>query len=252
MNKKLIFEGGEPDINFDDILRDPIANKAALTAIVRGLASSSGPFSIYNASVYVANGDNAEAEAGYVMISGEILQVDAHETARTVGTDVYEYQKVTTFDTRGDKTFNDSSSQQTWAKYRAVLVNVASSSNPADELSTLRSLVSPLRTKVVGIGDWNMYTTGGGSGVSTILINHGIADYKKIRRVSGIIVNDADTNMWTIGFKNITTLAPQTGVGIITSTQIQLASLTGGLFDVSAYSSPPSSNRGFLTIEYIL
>ena len=38
MDKKLTFTGGEPDINWDDILRDPVANRAALTAVMEAFA----------------------------------------------------------------------------------------------------------------------------------------------------------------------------------------------------------------------
>lgn len=53
--------------------------------------------------------------AGWIMLAGELLRVNAH-----AGTNNY-FAKVSTFDSRGDKVFNDSSSQSTYQVNRGVL-----------------------------------------------------------------------------------------------------------------------------------
>lgn len=124
MDKKLTFTGGEPDLNIDDILRDPIANRAALFGLMLGLGVTTDCL-ISGAAVTVNAGVNAQVTAGYVWLNGEILQVDAATVSETLGSDLWEFQKQTTYDSNGDKTFNDGTPRQTWEKNRAILVNVA-------------------------------------------------------------------------------------------------------------------------------
>lgn len=59
--------------------------------------------------------------AGWIMLAGELLRVSAH-----AGSDNY-FTKVTTFDSRGNKTFKDASSNSTYEVNRGVL-NAASGS----------------------------------------------------------------------------------------------------------------------------
>lgn len=106
MNEKLTFSGGEPNINFDDIDRNNKANKAALIAAFRAYGDN-----------YIIQGVTGDPSitAGYVMLDGEILQVDAHTKTGT------HFVKVTTYDSAGDKTFNNGIARQTWAKNRATI-----------------------------------------------------------------------------------------------------------------------------------
>jgi hypothetical protein len=124
MDKKLTFAGGEPNINFDDILRDPIANRDALFGLMLGLGVTTDCI-ISGAVVFADPGVSGEVTDGYVWLNGEILQVDADSTLETEGTDLWEFQKVVTYDSNGDKTFNDLTPRQTWQKNRAILVNVS-------------------------------------------------------------------------------------------------------------------------------
>jgi hypothetical protein len=125
MDKKLTFLGGEPDINIDDLLRDPIANRAALFGLMLGLGVTTDCI-VSGAAVTVDPLVDADVSAGYVWLDGEILQVDAATVSETQGTDLWEFQKVVAYDSAGDKTFNDGTPRQTWQQNRAVLVNVGS------------------------------------------------------------------------------------------------------------------------------
>lgn len=106
MDKKLKFTGGEPNINFDDILRTPNATRDALIDIFRAFGDN-----------YIIQGvtGTTSITAGYVMLDGEILKVDAHTQTNT------HFVKVTTYEAGGDKTFNDSVARQTWQKNRATI-----------------------------------------------------------------------------------------------------------------------------------
>lgn len=106
MNEKLTFPGGEPNINFDDLNRNNKANKNALISALRAYGDN-----------YIIQGvtGTTSITAGYVMLDGEILQVDAHTKTGT------HFVKVTTYDSAGDKIFNDLTPRQTWAKHRATI-----------------------------------------------------------------------------------------------------------------------------------
>ena len=96
----------------------------------------------------------------------------------------------------------------------------------------------PLRQKVIEIGDWNMDST------VSIGVNHGIADFLKIRSVNVIIIPDDSS---------VTTSLPDTGdgrIGAITSTQIQLIRDVGSIYDSTDYDST-SFNRGFVTVGFV-
>lgn len=124
MDKKITFTGGEPDWNVDDVLRNSTADREALFGIARGLLGTTNA-RLSKAFVTVNTLVDAEVTDGYVWLDLEVLQVDAATVPETLGTGLWEFQKVVTYDSAGDKTFNDAIPRQTWQKNRAVLVNVA-------------------------------------------------------------------------------------------------------------------------------
>lgn len=104
-----------------------------------------------------------------------------------------------------------------------------------------------LRTKVVQIGDWNMDVDAVKS------IAHGMADFKKIRGLSGIFRHDNDAFYLPIPLINTSV---STGFdidyvkfGVITSTTIEVRRLNNGEFDSANYDSV-GYNRGWITITY--
>lgn len=122
MDKKLTFLGGEPNLNIDDILRDPVANRAALFGLLTGIAGATD--AKISVTTGITPGVEASTTAGYVWLNGEILQVEAATVPASLG-NLFEFQKVVTYDPNGDKVFNDAVPRQTWQKNRAELVNVA-------------------------------------------------------------------------------------------------------------------------------
>ncbi len=108
----------------------------------------------------------------------------------------------------------------------------------------------PILKKILEIGDWNMYVTGGGSGTGAKNVAHGIGDHKKIRNVFVIIRNDTD------GLYHPLQRGLNTGdtvlMGFLHSwsfSNIVLNSLTGGGFDSTSYNST-SYNRGWVYIKH--
>ncbi len=108
----------------------------------------------------------------------------------------------------------------------------------------------PILKKILEIGDWNMYITGGGSGASTKDVAHGIADYKKIRTVFVIIRDDSDDLY--LPLQRGVNPTDTTLSGFLhswNSANVVLNVLIGGGFDITLYNST-SYNRGWVTIEY--
>jgi len=106
---------------------------------------------------------------------------------------------------------------------------------------TGKVLVDGLYTKVLDIGDWNMDTT------PSLNVPHSIADFTKVRNITVLIRNDADTaysdfHSWEATQTTATTLA-------INATNVVMFRGTSGLFDSADYNST-SYNRGWITIQY--
>jgi len=215
MDKKLTYSGGEPNITIDNIMRDPIANRAALFGLLLGLGSTTD-LAISGAVVALDPLVDADVTAGYVWLNGEVLQVDAAMVSETEGTDLWEFQKVVTFDALGDKTFNDAIPRQTYQKNRAVLVNVASitgfdavnapslldtivdlkkSSTPQAKAGTDdNTVMTPAKVsdvldgvvwKKLQITNWNMGAD------ATKLIPHGLSDISDVVMCTAMILSDS-------------------------------------------------------------
>jgi len=255
MDKKLTFAGGEPNINFDDILRTPNANRDALIDVFRAFGD--------NYIIYGVEGTTS-ITAGYIMLDGEIVEVDAHTK-----TDDY-FVKVTTYESGGDKTFNDAVPRQTWQKNRAtisassgsleyataerlneriVTLNKASSAEAAaltidTKFITPKTLVDGLGrlTAEVEIGAWDM------EDLSLVSVAHGIADFTKIREVDVVVRNDAGTIHYPLSLYNNGDM--DGGVTEIGSTNFVLKCKPGGFFRTLDFSSG-AFNRGWITIKYL-
>jgi hypothetical protein len=97
-----------------------------------------------------------------------------------------------------------------------------------------------LNVKTIDIGDWDMDTN------QSTGVNHGLTG-SKIRAVTCLIRNDADTTLHDLNFTD------GTGTGAngwyATSTQVQMFIETDGIFDSVNYDAT-SFNRGFITIWY--
>lgn len=100
-----------------------------------------------------------------------------------------------------------------------------------------------LNTKVIDIGDWNMDATSGAG------VTHGLT-LSKIRSVSALIRNDADTIYYPLSGSGTALVGDvQMVIEGITATLVSLSRQTGGNFDNTAFDST-SYNRGWITIQY--
>jgi hypothetical protein len=102
---------------------------------------------------------------------------------------------------------------------------------------------------VEDLGDWDMNVSVGGD--VEIVVTHNIADYKKIRSITVVILDDTDS---TVRYFLIspagTGVVPQGAVVSISSASVLLRVLTGGRFDSATFDAT-SYNRGYMLIEAI-
>jgi len=90
--------------------------------------------------------------------------------------------------------------------------------------------------KILDIGNWDMDVN------PTISVAH-LLTQSKIRQVSFYIRDDVNTIHYSSDQPEIWST--------VTAANIVCNRLGGGIFDVTGFSTPPSSNRGYIVIEYI-
>ncbi len=187
---------------------------------------------------------------GWILLSGELIKVDAQGPFDEAvdGT----FTKVTTFDSRGTKTFLNGSINETYEKNRGVISGLggtlAFNANTFFDLSNQASSlpdtgVKILNKKIIEIGNWNMNTT------LSVSVAHGLSDASKIRTIDVMILADGVSIPEGPPIPLNTGTPTQGGLEPTTSSNIVLLRLASGLFDDVSFFSQ-SGNRGFITIEF--
>ena len=102
---------------------------------------------------------------------------------------------------------------------------------------------SPLLSKTIEIGQWNMDTTG------AVQMPHEVSDYRKIRFIKVHIRSDDDTSISDLMYS--ADGATASGAYVLRETLLQLYRHTGGLYDSATYNLTAGSfNRGWITLFY--
>ena len=101
------------------------------------------------------------------------------------------------------------------------------------------------KVKSIAIGDWNMDST------SSINVAHGLSatDYKKIKTISVMVRDDADSEYYRLDSINASTGAYRGGVDRVNSTNIVLIRTDSIGFDSTSFDST-SYNRGYILVTY--
>lgn len=195
---------------------------------------------------------------GWILLNSELIKVDAQGPFDEVvdGT----FIKVTTFDSRGTKTFLNGSINETYEKNRGIISGTGgtldfngktffSLTNQAafrDDTPSEQPLVT-LNKKVIEIGAWNMDTT------AAVVIAHGITglDVKKVRTTLAMIDDPTGSAVRPLNKMNVTFNAGAISGGVtsVSATDVTLNRQSGGDFDSAVFSST-GINRGWITIEY--
>ncbi len=187
---------------------------------------------------------------GWVLLDGELVKVDAQTFDEATDN---RFVKVTTFDSRGTKTFLNGSINETYEKNRAVVQGTSGNLpvifpdrfaelNIAETISaSLIFSTTSIKKKIIEIGDWNMFVT------VSVDIPHSLFEFKKARVTSVSIINDTETDIIDLGFV-------QSGASLaqgasVRATIVRLVREANGVFDNTGYNAT-SFNRGHITLEY--
>lgn len=209
---------------------------------------------VISGCVTTANAGNFDITAGIVYLNGEFMRVSA-----ATNQSFTKYIAPSTA-VNDDRTFEDGTVHTVAVTKGAGLAGGAPGSGQYITIASLTDLDNRrwkpqqnentnLRTKVIQMGDWDMDAT------ASILVTHGLADYKKVRSVTAIIRNDADSAYYTVPSATNSTgtadvfFPSNAAGGVVQSTIILVNRLTGGAFDSTSYDST-SYNRGWITIVY--
>jgi hypothetical protein len=177
--------------------------------------------------------------AGIVYLNGEFMRIEAQ-----TGFSLPQYiQPLSTVNT--SRQFEDNTTQVLFEENSATI----NSSTPASGqyISVLSTTGSNSRQAkppiIIDIGDWNMDST------DTVNVPHGLStDYKKIRSISVVIRDDADSVYFTMP----TGVSPSNGdnqffVSNINSSTIDIQRVNSGIFDDTGFNAT-GFNRGWITI----
>ena len=201
---------------------------------------------------------NVSITEGWVILDGELIKVDAQTGIDTSSDN--KFVKVTTFDSRGTKTFLNGAIEDTYEKNRAIIQGTSGNldfdantffqlSNQADFRDDAPSEqgIVVLKKKIIEIGAWNMLST------ANLTVAHGITglDVTKIRPVKVMINDPTSSGVRPLTKMNITFNigAISGGVNLITATSVFLNRQSGGDFDIAQFQSTVI-NRGWITIEF--
>ena len=188
---------------------------------------------------------NVAITEGWVILDGEFIKVAA-QTGIDTTTD-NKFVKVTTFDSRGNKTFLNGSINDTYESNRAVVQGTTGNldfdgdtffdlKNQADTLPNVGVVV--LKKKRIEIGVWNMDST------TTVNITHGLSDITKIRSIEVVIFDNTETTVAFLGNKlvNVSSPAIDGGIDFVSTSAVSLKRTNGGTFDSTFFNS--GINRG--------
>lgn len=186
----------------------------------------------------------AAVTAGQIFYNGRTYEVDANVSISLSGAQVPVWVIVES-QQGGQTTFTDGNDYDFQTIEKFVLQAGLSGSGIANyDGATVKRIT---KRKIVNIGDWNMYSTGG---TGTKSVAHGLSstDWKKIKSISVLIRNDADNAYTPLNSVNSIGL-PNGGITDYGATNINLLRALTLDFDSASYDST-SYNRGWVTIEY--
>lgn len=214
----------------EDFLRGQFSLQEAMHASWLGLAGYDKIISGCEASV---GAGGITVTAGFIFLDGEVMEVEAQTVADTLGSGYWRYEKATTYDSGGDRTFVDGLFRQTWRNVRGVPVNVASlSAGDLDVENGARQILH----KVFNIGTWNMDSTD----QKVVSFPAEITSWDKVVSINAMILNDNNPGYDTFVSGGVITL----GTGGITLTRD-----VGGKFDNATYDNS-SINRGIIFAQF--
>jgi hypothetical protein len=124
MDKRKKFPGGEIEITNDEINLMPESNQEGLFAVNKGIGNGANMI-ISGVGAVIDPGNDVTVLDGFVFLNGEMLKVDAQVVPKTVGADLYQFEKVVVNNLpEWDRNYRDATTHNIYEKNRAVPVNV--------------------------------------------------------------------------------------------------------------------------------
>jgi len=128
MDKRKDFLGVNPDIRLDQILIDSNEHRPALFAMLNSFAVGTNPNFVVDGCAIswsgVEGNESWDVTAGYIFLNGELIKVDAQSgTGYDLNDDYLVFDKVVTYDPKGDVTYNNGAPRQTWEVNRGVITS---------------------------------------------------------------------------------------------------------------------------------
>jgi hypothetical protein len=222
--------GGAPIYldDFKDVFNKEIWD--VLEGILSGFNSVITEGIIVSGCLLTGSPGNYTLSAGIVYLDGEFLRVP-----ESTGLSLPQYIIPAT-DVNTTRTFEDTVIKTLFITKSAELSATETANGQYIALTTAadsvdRRLTGTL-TKILSIGDWNMTLT------PLVGVAHGISDFTKIRSVTAMIRNDANTVLipYSDNFDGVTT------------TEVSLT--TSAPFDSDVNYNATGYNRGWVTIIY--
>ena len=150
MDTRLKFAGGEIEISSDELNLMPESNRNAIHSINAGLSANQDMI-LSGVNAVIDAGVDVTIEAGHIFLNGETLKVDAQVVPKTEASDLYQFEKVTTFPSEGSRNFRDATTHDVYEINRAVAVNVAVlSAFPVDG----ETIIDVLKALIQVQSDW--------------------------------------------------------------------------------------------------
>lgn len=290
MDKRKDFTGINPDIRLDQILIDPEAHRPAIHALMKSFAVGTNPNFIISGCVVSVGGvaptNTWSLTAGYIYLNDEVTQVDSQSGTFDSGTEFLAFSKSTTYDSKGDITYNDGTPRQTWQVNRGIItvqgsvlvteLDAINGDNIDDKIKAYLGASSETNAGVIELATEVETTTGTDAeravvpatlaavtgkirrkylsigiwnmdSTSTVSINHGLS-LSNIIGLSAIIIDDTGQGRDSIEGVEAGGLA---GGNISAgSLNITLERATSGRFDNATYDDG-TINRGYIIIDYL-
>lgn len=238
------------------------AHKESLTNVIKGLIGgsySATTYYILNGCVNTGVGSNYIISSGAIFFNGEVYDVQSTTFTTTGGQVPVMNIQTTQYTSNADPvTFTDGSVQNVH-DIRSIVISAGTASGNQYGVNSTNIFVNfanstpniieqtnfaSLKTKVLTIPGWDM------TGTPTLNVAHGLADFKKIRSIDAVVINDAQTEMYPLYYGGYTGPVVDLGGSFgVNSTNVTLYSYAAGPFASGSYASM-ANDRGYITIQY--
>ena len=241
MNQLVTTNNGGQPIYLDDIRWNDSAYRSAMAGM---LAAFGTDFIISGCT----SGEGT-CNAGYIMLGGEILQVDTHTITGNY------FSKVQTYDAAGSDEYQDTSTHNVYLKNRGVCNASSGNLNITQPLLLINLVLAQLRSQpeTINIGYWNMNSTAElVIPITNLGVTNNFAGASSIKAIDVLIFSDNSESIFKLDYIDTTSFLNQGGYRItydgLGGWNLHLYRANSGTFDSVSFESG-TINRGLITIH---